>query len=190
MIANICQKGDSMFKIVFIMMIFTQLSFAGEKKMDIYDFKVKTIMGKEKSLEAYKGKVMLIVNVASKCGFTPQYEGLEKLHETYHDKGLRVLGFPCNQFREQEPEDEKAIQNFCTLNFGVKFDMFSKIKVNGDDAHPLYKYLKKEQTGFLGTEAIKWNFTKFLVDRKGNVVKRFGSSTKPKEIVEDIEKLL
>ncbi|HIP46814.1 MAG TPA: glutathione peroxidase [Campylobacterales bacterium] len=158
--------------------------------MSIYDFNVTTISGKEKSLSDYKGKVLLIVNVASKCGFTPQYAGLEKLYETYHDKGLEVLGFPCNQFREQEPEDEKAIKSFCTLNFGVKFDMFSKINVNGDEAHPLYKYLKKEQTGFLGTEGIKWNFTKFLVDREGNVVERFGSSTEPQELTKDIEKLL
>jgi len=179
-----------MFKILFIMILFTQLSWSQEKKMSIYDFNVTTISGKEKSLSDYKGKVLLIVNVASKCGFTPQYAGLEKLYETYHDKGLEVLGFPCNQFREQEPEDEKAIKSFCTLNFGVKFDMFSKINVNGDEAHPLYKYLKKEQTGFLGTEGIKWNFTKFLVDREGNVVERFGSSTEPQELTKDIEKLL
>ncbi len=172
------------------MIAFTQFMMAGEKKMDIYDFNVTTIEGKEKSMSEYRGKVLLIVNVASKCGFTPQYAGLEKLHESYHDKGLRVLGFPCNQFREQEPADEKAIQNFCTVNFGVKFDMFSKLEVNGDDAHPLYKYLKSEQTGFLGTESIKWNFTKFLVDREGRVVKRFGSTTKPEEIAGDIEKLL
>ena len=179
-----------MFKILFIMILFTQLSWSQEKKMSIYDFNVTTISGKEKPLSDYKGKVLLIVNVASKCGFTPQYAGLEKLYETYHDKGLEVLGFPCNQFREQEPEDEKAIKSFCTLNFGVKFDMFSKINVNGDEAHPLYKYLKKEQTGFLGTEGIKWNFTKFLVDREGNVVERFGSSTEPQELTKDIEKLL
>ena len=179
-----------MLKILLIMIVSTQLSWAKENTMSIYDFKVTTITGQEKSISDYKGKVLLIVNVASKCGFTPQYAGLEKLHETYHDKGLSVLGFPCNQFKEQEPEDEKAIQNFCTLNFGVKFDMFSKIKVNGDDAHPLYKYLKKEQTGFLGTESIKWNFTKFLVDRDGNVVERFGSSTKPKELIKEIESLL
>ena len=179
-----------MFKILLIVSVFTQILFSGEKKMSIYDFNVTTIEGKEKSLSSYKGKVLLIVNVASKCGFTPQYEGLEKLHEDYHDKGLEVLGFPCNQFREQEPEDEKAIQSFCTVNFGVKFDMFSKVEVNGDDAHPLYKHLKSEQAGFLGTESIKWNFTKFLVDREGNVVKRFGSSTKPSELVKDIEKLL
>ncbi len=179
-----------MLKIWLIMIAFTQFVIAGEKKMDIYDFTVTTIAGKEKSMSEYKGKVLLIVNVASKCGFTPQYKGLEKLHEHYHDRGLRILGFPCNQFREQEPEDEKAIQNFCTVNFGVKFDMFSKIKVNGDDTHPLYKYLKSEQRGFLGTESIKWNFTKFLVDREGKIVARLGSTTAPEEIVKDIEKLL
>ena len=179
-----------MLKILLIMIVSTQLALAGGKKMSIYDFTVKTITGEEKSLADYKGKVLLIVNVASKCGFTPQYEGLEKLHETYHDAGLEVLGFPCNQFREQEPEDEKAIQSFCTLNYGVKFPMFSKIKVNGDDAHPLYQYLKSEQTGFLGSEGIKWNFTKFLVDKDGNVVDRYGSSTKPSAIEADIKKLL
>ena len=179
-----------MLKILLIMSVSTQLLLAEGKKMSIYDFKVKTIEGKEQSLSNYKGKVLLIVNVASKCGFTPQYAGLEKLYATYHDKGLEVLGFPCNQFRNQEPEDEKAIQSFCTLNFGVKFPMFSKIKVNGNDAHPLYKYLKKEQTGFLGTESIKWNFTKFLVDKEGTVVDRYGSATKPSEIDEDIKKLL
>ena len=172
------------------MIAFTQFVVAGEKKMEIYDFKVTTITGKEKPMSAYKGKVLLIVNVASKCGFTPQYEGLEKLYERYHDRGLDVLGFPSNQFSEQEPAGEKEIQNFCTLNFGVKFDMFAKIEVNGDGAHPLYKYLKSEKTGFLGTESIKWNFTKFLVDREGKVLKRYGSTTKPKELEGDIEKLL
>ena len=179
-----------MLKIWLIMIAFTQFVIAGEKKMDIYDFTVKTITGKEKSMSAYKGKVLLIVNVASKCGFTPQYKGLEELYERYHDRGLEVLGFPCNQFHEQEPEEEKAIQEFCRLNFGVKFDMFAKIDVNGDDAHPLYKFLKKEQSGFLGTESIKWNFTKFLVDREGNVLERFGSTTEPKALRKDIEKLL
>ena len=179
-----------MLKIWLIMIAFTHYTMAGEKEMDIYDFTVSTIAGKEKSMSDYKGKVLLIVNVASKCGFTPQYEGLEKLYEDYHDRGFEVLGFPCNQFREQEPKSEKEILNFCTVNFAVKFDMFSKIKVNGDDAHPLYKYLKNEQTGFLGTESIKWNFTKFLVDREGKVVARFGSMTKPKAIREEIEKLV
>ena len=187
---QIVTKGTQMFKMLLIMIVSTQLLTAKGKKMSIYDFTVTTITGEEKSLSDYKGKVLLIVNVASKCGFTPQYEGLEKLHETYQTQGLEVLGFPCNQFSEQEPENEKAIQSFCTLNFGVKFPMFSKIKVNGDDAHPLYKYLKSEQTGFFGTESIKWNFTKFLVDREGKVVDRYGSSTKPSAIEEDIKKLL
>ena len=156
----------------------------------IYAFKVKTIQGAETTLEPYKGKVMLIVNVASKCGYTPQYDGLETLYKKYREKGFVVLGFPCNQFANQEPGTEEEIQNFCRVNFGVTFPMFSKIEVNGENAHPLYAYLKSEQSGILGTEAIKWNFTKFLVDKKGKVVARFGSSTKPKEIEEEIETLL
>lgn len=156
----------------------------------IYDIKVKTINGEETTLEQYKGNVMLIVNVASKCGYTPQYDGLETLYKKYKDEGLVVLGFPCNQFGSQEPGSEAEIQNFCRVNFGVTFPMFSKINVNGEETHPLYQYLKSEQPGILGTEAIKWNFTKFLVDKKGNVVKRFGSSTKPKELEEKIEALL
>ena len=164
---------------------------AKEKNMEtIYDFKVTTIEGKETTLEQYKDKVLLIVNVASKCGFTPQYEGLEALHQKYKDKGLVVLGFPCNQFGSQEPGSEEEIQNFCRVNFGVTFPMFSKINVNGDDTHPLYRYLKSQQPGILGSEIIKWNFTKFLVDKNGNVVERFGSSTKPKELEDEIEKLL
>ena len=156
----------------------------------IYDIKVKTINGEETTLEQYKGNVMLIVNVASKCGYTPQYDGLEKKKKKYKDEGLVVLGFPCNQFGSQEPGSEAEIQNFCRVNFGVTFPMFSKINVNGEETHPLYQYLKSEQPGILGTEAIKWNFTKFLVDKEGNVVKRFGSSTKPKELEEKIEALL
>ena len=156
----------------------------------IYDIKVKTINGEETTLEQYKGNVMLIVNVASKCGYTPQYDGLETLYKKYKDEGLVVLGFPCNQFGSQEPGSEAEIQNFCRVNFGVTFPMFSKINVNGEETHPLYQYLKSEQPGILGTEAIKWNFTKFLVDKEGNVVKRFGSSTKPKELEDKIEALL
>lgn len=156
----------------------------------IYDFNVKTIEGKETTLAPYRGKVMLIVNVASKCGYTPQYDGLQALYEKYQEKGLVILGFPCNQFAGQEPGTEKEIQNFCRVNFGVTFPMFAKIEVNGENTHPLYLYLKSEQPGILGTEAIKWNFTKFLVDREGNVVARFGSSTKPKEIEAEIETLL
>lgn len=166
-------------------------SHAKEKSMEsIYDFKVKTIQGEEITLEAYKGKVMLIVNVASKCGFTSQYDGLEALYKKYKDQGVVVLGFPCNQFGSQESGTEKEIQNFCRVNFGVTFPMFSKIKVNGDDTHPLYVHLKAEQSGILGSESIKWNFTKFLVDRTGKVVDRFGSSTKPHELEDDIEALL
>ncbi len=163
---------------------------AKEEIVSIYDFKVKTIDGVEGTLEPYKGKVLLIVNVASKCGFTKQYAGLEALYEKYKDKDFVVLGFPCNQFMNQEPLGEKEIQNFCTLNFGVKFPMFSKIEVNGDNTHPLYKYLKHQKSGFLGSESIKWNFTKFLVDKNGEVVERYGSSTEPKELEKDIEKLL
>lgn len=165
--------------------------YAKDKNMpSIYDFKVKTINGAETTLEPYKDKVLLIVNVASKCGFTPQYDGLETLYQKYKENGLLVLGFPSNQFGSQEPGTEEEIQNFCRVNFGVTFPMFSKINVNGDQTHPLYRYLKSQQTGFLGTEAIKWNFTKFLVDKEGKVVDRFGSSTKPKLLEEIIEKLL
>ena len=156
----------------------------------IYDFKVVTIQGEETTLSPYKNQILLIVNVASKCGFTSQYDGLEALYKKYKDKGFTVLGFPCNQFGSQEPGTEKEIQNFCRVNFGVTFPMFSKINVNGEKTHPLYQYLKSEQPGILGTEAIKWNFTKFLVDREGNVIKRFGSSTTPKEIEKEIETLL
>lgn len=158
--------------------------------MEIYKIKVKTIMGEETTLAPYKGKVILIVNVASKCGFTKQYAGLQSLHEKYEEKGFVVLGFPCNQFMHQEPGTEAEIQNFCQLNFGVNFPLFSKIDVNGDNTHPLYHYLKSRASGFLGSKAIKWNFTKFLVDREGKVIERFGSSTEPEEIEKDIEKLL
>lgn len=173
------------------LMILSLYTYAKDTPMNtIYDFKVKSIDGKETRLEPYKGKVMLIVNVASKCGFTSQYEGLEALYKKYKEKGLVVLGFPCNQFRSQEPGSEAEIQNFCRVNFSVTFPMFSKIKVNGDNTHSLYVHLKSEQVGILGSESIKWNFTKFLVDKQGNVVERFGSSTKPKALEEDIEKLL
>jgi len=166
------------------------LNIFGGNPMSIYDIQVKTIEGKKIKLDKYKGRVMLIVNVASKCGFTPQYKGLEDLHAKHHDKGLSILGFPCNQFLSQEPGTNQEIQKFCRLTYGVKFDMFAKINVNGDDAHPLYKYLKDKESGFMGTEFIKWNFTKFLVDRNGNVVKRYSPSTEPKELEKDIEKLL
>jgi len=181
-----------MLKTLFSLLLVLSLhTYAKDTTMKtIYDFKVKTIQGEETTLAQYKGKVMLIVNVASKCGFTPQYEGLEALYKKYKDKGVVVLGFPCNQFGSQEPGTEKEIQNFCSVNFGVTFPMFSKLNVNGDDTHPLYVYLKSEQPGILGSEIIKWNFTKFLVDKSGKVVNRFGSSTKPKEIEKDIEALL
>lgn len=165
-------------------------SFSLGDTMKIYDFNVTTIDGNNTTLEQYQGKVMLIVNVASKCGFTSQYKGLQALHEKYAQKGLAVLGFPCNQFSNQEPASESEIKIFCTTNYDVSFDMFSKIEVNGDNAHPLYQYLKKEASGLLGSESIKWNFTKFLVDQNGKVLERYGSMTTPEEIDKDIAKLL
>lgn len=156
----------------------------------IHEFTAKTLSGKDQSLADYKGKVVLIVNTASKCGFTPQYAGLEELYEKYKDRGFVILGFPCNQFGAQEPGTETQIQEFCQLNYGVKFPMFGKIDVKGDNAHPLYKYLTSEKPGILGLEAIKWNFTKFLVDKNGNAVKRYAPNTDPKDIAADIEKML
>lgn len=155
----------------------------------IYDFTVKDIQGNDLSLEKFKGKVMLIVNTASNCGFTKQYDGLQKLYEKYKDQGFIVLGFPCNQFGKQEPGDEGEIANFCTDTFNVTFPMMSKIEVNGEKAHPLYKFLKKEKGGILGDE-IKWNFTKFLVDKEGNLVARFAPQKTPKDIEENIKELL
>ncbi len=157
---------------------------------NIYSFTVKDILGQEKSLQEYKGKVLLIVNVASECGFTPQYVDLQEVYSQYKDKGFVVLGFPCNQFGAQEKGSDAEIKKFCDLKYRVTFPMFSKIDVNGENAHPLYKFLTKEKSGFLGTQAIKWNFTKFLIDRAGNVVDRFASTTNPKQMVKDIEKLL
>lgn len=156
----------------------------------IYDFTARSIDGEAISLGDYRGKVLLIVNTASKCGFTPQYEGLAKLHEDYADRGLAVLGFPCNQFGAQEPGDEAEIANFCTLTYDVKFPMFAKVDVNGDTAHPLFKHLKAQAKGVLGTEAIKWNFTKFLIDREGKVIDRFAPTTTPEALKGEIEKLL
>jgi glutathione peroxidase len=155
----------------------------------VYDFTAKTLGGKDVPLGDYRGQVLLIVNTASKCGFTPQYEGLEKLYEDLHPRGLTVLGFPCNQFGAQEPGGESEIGEFCQLNYGVSFPMFAKIDVNGPDSHPLYKFLTREKRGVLGTPGIKWNFTKFLIDRTGKVVGRFGSTTKPQDIRARIEKL-
>ena len=146
--------------------------------------------GKEQKLDKYKDKVLLIVNVASKCGFTPQYNGLESLYEKLHGRGFEILGFPSNQFGAQEPGNEAEIAQFCELNYGVKFPLFAKIDVNGSDAAPLYQYLKKAKPGLLGSEAIKWNFTKFLVDRKGKVVERYAPNVEPQAIAGDIEKLL
>lgn len=178
-------------RVLAVIMLLIMTTYAKEKEMStIYDFQVETIAGEKTTLEAYKGNVMLIVNVASKCGFTPQYEGLETLYEKYKDRGLVVLGFPCNQFKSQEPGTELEIQDFCTVNFGVTFPMFSKIDVNGDNTHPLYAYLKSEKSGFLGSESIKWNFTKFLVDSEGDVIERYASATEPRSIAKDIEKLL
>ena len=164
---------------------------AKEKKSTdtFYQFKAKSLEGKEISMKEYKGKVVLVVNTASKCGFTPQYEGLEALYKKFKDKGLVILGFPCNQFGGQEPGDATEISNSCSLKYGVSFPMFSKIEVNGNNAHPLYKFLKTQLPGTLGNE-IKWNFTKFLLDRNGKPIQRYGSTTKPENITEDIEKLL
>lgn len=155
----------------------------------IYDFVVKDNKGEDVKLEKYKGKVLLIVNTATKCGFTPQYDGLENLYEKYHDKGFEILDFPCNQFASQAPENDQEIYSFCSINFGTKFDRFQKIDVNGENENPLYTFLKKEEGGILGGK-IKWNFTKFLIDRDGNVVKRFAPATKPEKIEKDIESLL
>ncbi len=154
-----------------------------------YDYRVKNISGEDVSMSDYKGKVVLIVNTASKCGFTKQYEGLEELYEKYKDQGFVILGFPCNQFGAQEPGGNEEIKNFCTSTFSVTFPMMSKIDVNGDDADPLYKFLKKGKGGILGDE-IKWNFTKFLIDREGNVVDRFASQKTPKALEKEVEKLL
>jgi glutathione peroxidase len=156
----------------------------------VYDFSAKAIDGSEVSLDQYRDKVLLIVNTASKCGFTPQYEGLEKLHEEMEDKGLVVLGFPCNQFGAQEPGDAEEIATFCRTSYDVKFPLFAKVDVNGPNAHPLYAWLKSKAKGVLGTEGIKWNFTKFLIDRNGQVVSRYAPTTKPEAIKSDIEDLL
>ncbi len=156
----------------------------------IYDFTVRSIEGRDVALSEYRGKVLLIVNVASKCGFTPQYEGLEELYKHYESRGLEILGFPCNQFRAQEPGSEQEIQEFCRLTYGVTFPIFSKIEVNGSNTHPLYRFLKQQRKGFLGSEAIKWNFTKFLVDKAGNVIERFSPQTKPQALAEKIAALV
>ena len=158
--------------------------------MSVFEFSAQDIQGNNKDLVDYKGKVMLIVNTASKCGFTPQYEGLENIYKDLKGQGLEILGFPCNQFGQQEKGSDTEIAGFCMKNYGVSFPMFSKVDVNGDNAHPLYDYLKKQSPGILGSKGIKWNFTKFLVGRDGQVIKRFASTTKPKDIAKDIKALL
>ncbi|MGE6260769.1 glutathione peroxidase [Heyndrickxia sporothermodurans] len=158
--------------------------------MSVYQFDALRLNGEQQSLDKYKGKVLLVVNTASKCGFTPQYKELQDLYETYQNQGFEILGFPCNQFKNQEPGDEKEIEEFCSLNYGVTFPMFQKINVNGKEAHPLFQYLKQETPGFLGTKAIKWNFTKFLINRTGEVVSRHSPTAKPSTLQKEIKQLL
>lgn len=157
---------------------------------NVHHFKVKTTAGNTVDLSQYQGKVLLIVNTASQCGFTPQYQDLEQLHQQYHDKGLEILAFPCNQFGGQEPGNDQDIAQFCQLNFGVSFDVMAKIQVNGPEAEPLFEYLKDQARGVLKTRAIKWNFTKFLVNKDGVVVKRYAPRTKPSQFVQAIEEEL
>lgn len=154
--------------------------------MSLYDIDLVTIDGKRQKMDVYRGKTLLIVNVASECGFTPQYAGLQALYDKFKDQGFVVLGFPCNQFGHQEPKGEAEIEHFCSRNYGVTFPMFAKIDVNGGNAHPLYQYLKAEKPGILGTEAIKWNFTKFLVGSDGTVLERYAPSDKPEAIEADL----
>ena len=158
--------------------------------MSIYNFQAQSIDGQNVDLSRYRGQVMLIVNTASACGFTPQFTGLEKLHQQYGPQGLAVIGFPCNQFASQDPGDNEQIAGFCQRNYGVSFQMMGKIDVNGNNAHPLYQWLKQEAPGFLGTEGIKWNFTKFLIGRDGRVIKRYAPQDTPEKIAKDIEAAL
>ncbi len=162
----------------------------GGPQMTIYDINVRTITGEDVTLSAYRGKVMIIVNTASKCGFTSQLKQLQELYDTYQQEGLEILGFPCNQFMNQEPGDEAEIQEFCVKNYGVTFPMFAKVDVNGAGAHPLFTYLTEQAKGMLGTKAIKWNFTKFIVDRNGDVKGRFSSNVNPKELEDTVQRLL
>lgn len=178
----------------FVMLAFFTLNCQSKGKemtdhKSVYDFTVKNIDGKEVHISDYKGKVLLIVNTASECGFTPQYEGLEKLYEDYKSKGFEILAFPCNQFGGQEPGNNEEIKKFCSTNYSVTFPLFDKIDVNGENADPLYKYLKSEQSGLI-TDDIKWNFTKFLIDKNGKPVNRYASQTTPDKISTDIEKEL
>lgn len=156
----------------------------------VHEFSAVTMQGKETPLSEFKGKVLLVVNTASKCGFTPQFKGLEKMYEKYKDSGLEILGFPCNQFGKQDPGSNEEISEFCELNYGVSFPMFQKVDVNGDEAHPLFKHLKEQAPGLLGTQAIKWNFTKFLIDQNGKVVQRFAPKDTPEKIESEVRKLL
>ena len=156
----------------------------------VYEFSATTIDGKPRSLSDYRGKVLLVVNTASKCGFTPQYKGLEAIFRQFKDRGFAVLGFPCNQFGEQEPGEDASIAEFCERNFGVSFPLFAKVDVNGDDAHPLFKHLTSEKKGLLGSSAIKWNFTKFLIGKDGSVIERYAPTTAPEDLIKDIEKAL
>jgi len=158
--------------------------------MNLYELRVTTIDGQVLAMETYRGQVLLIVNVASKCGFTGQYAGLEALYRRYRDKGFTILGFPCDQFGHQEPGNEAEIQSFCSLTYDVTFPLFAKIEVNGNGTHPLYEYLKKARPGLFGSEAIKWNFTKFLVNREGEVLKRYAPSDTPEKIEDDLKKIL
>jgi len=163
---------------------------ASAAPVSAFDFDATTLSGQPVSLGAYRGQVLLVVNTASACGFTPQFEGLETLWKTYRDRGLVVVGFPCNQFGSQDPGSADEISSFCQVNYGVSFPMMAKVDVNGGDAHPLWKWLTAEAPGFLGTKAIKWNFTKFLIGRDGQVIKRYGSVDKPADIAADIDKAL
>ncbi len=159
-------------------------------KESFYDFKANDINGKEVSMSSYEGKVVLIVNVASGCGFTPQYEGLQKLYDEHKEEGLEILAFPCNQFGEQEKGDGEEIKNFCEKNYSITFPIFEKVEVNGNDAHPIFKFIKEQKKGFMGTESIKWNFSKFLLSKNGEVIKRYGSLDVPENLEEDIKQLL
>ena len=159
-------------------------------KESFYDFKANDINGKEVSMSSYEGKVVLIVNVASGCGFTPQYEGLQKLYDEHKEEGLEILAFPCNQFGEQEKGDGEEIKNFCEKNYSITFPIFEKVEVNGNDAHPIFKFIKEQKKGFMGTESIKWNFSKFLLSKNGEVIKRYGSLDVPENLEADIKQLL